>query len=398
MQAGLLLGLPHRRRHRVLPRVDLALGERPVVVAGSVHQQHAATGPEHDHAGRPDGGRGGGGHRASLTAPGRSPGEPAGEIRVTRRRRTVLVGAWWCCSWSRSSRWSWSGGSPRTTAPGSSRRWRSRRTPRSGSPGPTGPASATSSAPTTSTSCSTRASPPTSRRRRPWSSSATTLQQRYGFSPQSLDWELFSQGTDAAVVLMGLADGAADTVAGRLRDLGYAEPKDPTGVWRGSNDLLAQDRRGHPGADVPRARRGAPPAARQRHRGRPREGARAARRRRRARRRRGDRGRRLAAVGRRLHRRPGLQRARDGRRRPGRPGGRRRSGGRGRGDRPGHRVRDRPSAAAATCGWRCRSRPRTRRATTPTAGPRWPPARRRARAARSATGSPSATSSRTGRS
>ncbi len=70
--------------------------------------------------------------------------------------------------------------------------------------------------------------------------SAPTLQQRYGFSPQSLEWELFSQGTDAAVVLMGLADGAADTVADRLRDLGYTEPDDATGVWLGSNDLLAK--------------------------------------------------------------------------------------------------------------------------------------------------------------
>ena len=70
--------------------------------------------------------------------------------------------------------------------------------------------------------------------------SAPTLQQRYGFSPQSLEWELFSQGTDAAVVLMGLADGAVDTVADRLRDLGYTEPDDATGVWLGSNDLLAR--------------------------------------------------------------------------------------------------------------------------------------------------------------
>lgn len=69
--------------------------------------------------------------------------------------------------------------------------------------------------------------------------SGPTLQQRYGFSPQTLDWELFSQGTDAAVVLMGLADGAAATVADRLKDLGYADP-DEEGVWLGSDDLLAQ--------------------------------------------------------------------------------------------------------------------------------------------------------------
>lgn len=69
-------------------------------------------------------------------------------------------------------------------------------------------------------------------------SSAEVLQQRYGFSPQSLDWELFAQGTDAAVVLMGLAEGSADGVADRLTDLGYTEP-DEDGVWLGSNNLLA---------------------------------------------------------------------------------------------------------------------------------------------------------------
>ena len=70
--------------------------------------------------------------------------------------------------------------------------------------------------------------------------SATTLQQRFGFSPQTLEWELFAQGTSAAVVLMGLADGTADTAADRLRDLGYTEPDDDGGVWLGSADLLAE--------------------------------------------------------------------------------------------------------------------------------------------------------------
>jgi hypothetical protein len=69
--------------------------------------------------------------------------------------------------------------------------------------------------------------------------SAASLEESFGFSPQNLEWELFAQGTDAAVVLMGLADGDAGTVADRLRDLGYEEPDDDTGVWLGGSDLLA---------------------------------------------------------------------------------------------------------------------------------------------------------------
>lgn len=69
--------------------------------------------------------------------------------------------------------------------------------------------------------------------------SAATLQDELGFSPATLDWELFTQGGDGALVLMGLPDGF--DVAGlrdRLRSIGFEEPDDADGVWRGGVDLL----------------------------------------------------------------------------------------------------------------------------------------------------------------
>lgn len=69
--------------------------------------------------------------------------------------------------------------------------------------------------------------------------SAPTLQEELGFSPATLDWELFTQGEDGALVLMGLPDGF--DVAGlreRLRSVGFEEPEDADGVWRGGVDLL----------------------------------------------------------------------------------------------------------------------------------------------------------------
>ncbi|MBM7516609.1 hypothetical protein [Nocardioides nitrophenolicus] len=69
--------------------------------------------------------------------------------------------------------------------------------------------------------------------------SAPTLQDELGFSPATLGWELFTQGKDGALVLMGLPDGF--DVAGlreRLRAVGFEEPDDADGVWRGGVDLL----------------------------------------------------------------------------------------------------------------------------------------------------------------
>jgi hypothetical protein len=69
--------------------------------------------------------------------------------------------------------------------------------------------------------------------------SSNTLQDSYGFSPASLEWELLAQSEDGAAVLMQLPDDAdVDALADRLEGLGYERPADDTGVWRGGPDLL----------------------------------------------------------------------------------------------------------------------------------------------------------------
>lgn len=71
--------------------------------------------------------------------------------------------------------------------------------------------------------------------------SARTMQDAFGISPGTLDWELFTQSPDGAVDVLGLGD--ADEVrdlAERLVDLGFTEPDEADGVWAGGPDLLAR--------------------------------------------------------------------------------------------------------------------------------------------------------------
>jgi hypothetical protein len=71
--------------------------------------------------------------------------------------------------------------------------------------------------------------------------SAPVLQQRFGFSPASLDWELFAQSYQGAVVMMHVPSSVdLDEVADHLTELGYHAPTDPTGVWNGGVDLVTQ--------------------------------------------------------------------------------------------------------------------------------------------------------------
>ena len=73
------------------------------------------------------------------------------------------------------------------------------------------------------------------------SESAATTQRELGFSPAGIDWELFTQGEDGALVIMGLpASYDLDRLRGRLRAAGFAEPSRPDGVWEGGVDLLEQ--------------------------------------------------------------------------------------------------------------------------------------------------------------
>ncbi|MCW2796984.1 hypothetical protein [Nocardioides sp.] len=71
--------------------------------------------------------------------------------------------------------------------------------------------------------------------------SAPVLQVQYGFSPASVDWELFSQSDAGAVVMLHMPDGYDfDLLADRLSSLGYTRPAKDTGVWLGGVDLLAE--------------------------------------------------------------------------------------------------------------------------------------------------------------
>jgi hypothetical protein len=69
--------------------------------------------------------------------------------------------------------------------------------------------------------------------------SAFVLQQRFGFSPATVDWELFSQTEQGAVVMLRLPSADLGSVPGHLRALGYQEPADAGGVWDGGADLVA---------------------------------------------------------------------------------------------------------------------------------------------------------------
>jgi hypothetical protein len=69
--------------------------------------------------------------------------------------------------------------------------------------------------------------------------STEAMQESYGFSPASLEWELLAQSEDGAAVLMQLPEETdVDAVADRLEGLGYRRPDDDTGVWQGGRDLL----------------------------------------------------------------------------------------------------------------------------------------------------------------
>ena len=78
---------------------------------------------------------------------------------------------------------------------------------------------------------STTATTPTSPRG-PRCCSRAGAATAFGFSPASVEWELFSQSADGAVVTLRPADDTDfGDVAGRLEDLSYPRPQ-PTGVGR----------------------------------------------------------------------------------------------------------------------------------------------------------------------
>ncbi|GAB4013795.1 hypothetical protein [Nocardioides ultimimeridianus] len=71
--------------------------------------------------------------------------------------------------------------------------------------------------------------------------SARVLDARFGVSPANLSWELYAQGTDGAVIVMGLPDDVTPAeLRVTLRGLGYTDPGSDDGVWTaGSGGLNA---------------------------------------------------------------------------------------------------------------------------------------------------------------
>lgn len=70
--------------------------------------------------------------------------------------------------------------------------------------------------------------------------SAAVLQSRFGFSPATVDWELFSQADDGAVVVLRMPDDTDFGALGdRLERTGFTRPTSDDGVWDGGEELLA---------------------------------------------------------------------------------------------------------------------------------------------------------------
>lgn len=71
--------------------------------------------------------------------------------------------------------------------------------------------------------------------------SAPTIHAKLGFSPATIDWELYAQGNDGALLMMGLPKTFDyDALRDRLRSAGFREPADDDGVWNGGVDLLSE--------------------------------------------------------------------------------------------------------------------------------------------------------------
>jgi hypothetical protein len=71
--------------------------------------------------------------------------------------------------------------------------------------------------------------------------SAPALQQNFGFSPATAQWEAFAQGRQGAAMVLKVAAGADfDVLAGNLRSAGYTKPKADDGVWKGGPDLMPE--------------------------------------------------------------------------------------------------------------------------------------------------------------
>lgn len=70
--------------------------------------------------------------------------------------------------------------------------------------------------------------------------SAPLLEEEYGWSPATVEWELLTQSAAGAVVVVGLPEDAdPDALGDRLAALGYDRPDEDAGVWQGGEELVA---------------------------------------------------------------------------------------------------------------------------------------------------------------
>lgn len=70
--------------------------------------------------------------------------------------------------------------------------------------------------------------------------STAALQEHFGFSPATAEWEAFAQSTEGATMVLRMPDDVdLGAVEDNLADLGFQEPSKPTGVWEGGVDLVS---------------------------------------------------------------------------------------------------------------------------------------------------------------
>ena len=70
--------------------------------------------------------------------------------------------------------------------------------------------------------------------------STQALQEHFGFSPATAEWEAYGQSDEGATMVVRMPDGFdLDRVTEHLDDLGFTKPSTSTGVWEGGADLVA---------------------------------------------------------------------------------------------------------------------------------------------------------------
>jgi hypothetical protein len=71
--------------------------------------------------------------------------------------------------------------------------------------------------------------------------SSPTLQAEFGFSPATIDWELFAQGPEGAVEILGFPDETDfDAIGETLTSLGFTRADGEEEIWAGGADVLAR--------------------------------------------------------------------------------------------------------------------------------------------------------------